>query len=176
MATMCAVAYCTRNVTTPLVKWRIRDWAIGGGGGCLGGGGQFRQTCFDMVTVVTGRRMKEMRYRFSWVTATGCLCIWWHENRNRQDWEFFVGARCTQGVFVVNSLVYVREGYWLFLNFKISSTPGFFLFSCTLYFICTCFFICILPFVLILHHTQHKHPCLRRDKNPQPQQAIGRRP
>jgi hypothetical protein len=29
------------------------------------------------------------------------------------------------------------------------------------------------PFVLIVQHTQHKHPCPRRDSNPQ---AIGRRP
>jgi hypothetical protein len=50
--------------------------------------------------------------------------------------------------------------------------------SCTLYFIRTRFLVSI-----VLHsafgftyNTQHKYPCCRPDSNPQPQQAIGRRP
>ena len=37
-------------------------------------------------------------------------------------------------------------------------------------------FPCFLPFVLTVQHTQHKHPCSRRDLNPQAQQTSGRRP
>jgi hypothetical protein len=51
----------------------------------------------------------------------------------------------------------------------------FFVFSCTLYFIRTWFFVLIVLFAFCLY-LQHKHPSSRRDSNPQPQQAIGRRP
>ena len=51
---------------------------------------------------------------------------------------------------------------------KISPSLGgfFFVFSCTLYFIRTCFFVFIVlhfVFCLYVQHTQHKHPCSRRD-------------
>ena len=35
---------------------------------------------------------------------------------------------------------------------------------------------CILHYVFTVQHTQHKHPRLRRDSNPQSHQAIGHRP
>jgi hypothetical protein len=47
------------------------------------------------------------------------------------------------------------------------------------------FLLCILSIVLCHDYTffafcpyctKHKHPCSRRDSNPQPQQVIGRRP
>ena len=53
-----------------------------------------------------------------------------------------------------------------------------FFFFCFLYFICTSLSwasqLCLLPFTV--QHTQHKQPSHRRDSNPQPQQAIGRKP
>ena len=60
---------------------------------------------------------------------------------------------------------------------KISPSPGiFFLFSVLhLYY----FFVLIVlavPFILTVQHTQHKHPCPRRNSNPQSQQASGCRP
>ena len=49
----------------------------------------------------------------------------------------------------------------------------FFLFClCTLFY-CFVLIVLALHFVLIIQDTQHKHPCLRRDSNPQSQQAIG---
>jgi hypothetical protein len=57
---------------------------------------------------------------------------------------------------------------------KISLTPGFFLLLCAFYALCT-FISCVLM-SLIPVYTQHKHPCPRRDLNPHPLQAIGRKP
>ena len=37
------------------------------------------------------------------------------------------------------------------------------------------FFVLALPFIVQHTHTQHKHPCPRRDSNAQPQQAIRQR-
>ena len=52
-----------------------------------------------------------------------------------------------------------------------------FLFSLSiLYLHCFVVIVLALLFVLIVQHTQHKHPCPRRDSNPQPKQAIGCRP
>ena len=45
---------------------------------------------------------------------------------------------------------------------------------CSLYFILVLIVLAV-PFILTVQHTQHKHPCPRRDSNPQSQQAIGRR-
>jgi hypothetical protein len=55
--------------------------------------------------------------------------------------------------------------------------PGFFLYSLVL---CLYFILCLHcpPFCLLVftYNTQHKHPCPRRDSNPQSQQASGYRP
>ena len=64
------------------------------------------------------------------------------------------------------------------LTKETSMPPPRFVYS-FFFFLCTCFFVLIvlaMPFVLTVQHTQHKHPCPRRDSNSQPQQASGHRP
>ena len=62
-------------------------------------------------------------------------------------------------------------------NRQTSMPPGriFFLFCvvCLYFFVLIVLTLCLLS---LLYDTQHKHPCPRRDSNPQSQQAIGRRP
>ena len=48
---------------------------------------------------------------------------------------------------------------------NLARTGILFLFSCTLYFIRTCFFVLIV--LDVQQRQQHKHPCPRRDSNPQ---------
>jgi hypothetical protein len=55
----------------------------------------------------------------------------------------------------------------------IGAGGGGFVFSCTLYFIRTSFFVFIVLHFAFCLYSQHKHPCPRRDWNPQPQQVIG---
>ena len=60
---------------------------------------------------------------------------------------------------------------------KISPPPWIILSLCTLSVLVSLSWVSwLFPFVLTAQHTQHKHPCPRRDSKPQPQQAIGRRP
>jgi hypothetical protein len=60
---------------------------------------------------------------------------------------------------------------------KMSPLPGFFfLFSLCILSVILLLIVLALPFVLAVQHTQHNHPCPRRDSNPQSQQASGHRP
>ena len=56
--------------------------------------------------------------------------------------------------------------------------PGrdFFVFFCSLYFNRTRFFVLISLHFAFAYNTKHKHPSHPQDSNPEPQQAIGRRP
>ena len=96
----------------------------------------------------------------------------------------------THGTTPLNERSALRIGHYLHDTQQTQETTypsippaGFlFVFSCTLHFIRTWFFVLIILhfasfcFFSPLYLQQHRHPCPRRDSNPQPQQAISCRP
>jgi hypothetical protein len=106
---------------------------------------------------------------------------------------FLQPRRQMEVVYVMSRPLYLRErvcthctGGWVCPRADLDgcgmSRPhrGFFMSSCTVFvlhpysvlsFYCPAF--CLFVFT---YNTQHKHSCLWRDLNPQPQPAIGRRP
>jgi hypothetical protein len=76
---------------------------------------------------------------------------------------------------IVYEAVWAPGPVWIGAENLASTGIFFFVFSCTLYFIHTCFFVLIVLHFAYTCNTQHKHPCFRRDSNPQPHQAISRR-